>query len=208
MCVLIYCEDRAISDEEFKEAWTRNRDGFGYAFRKNDSLYFKKGMMDKDKALEEYNKVKHILPHIVHFRLGSPVVPELTHPFLVTENSELIIEGTTQEPLLFHNGVVSGWDKWLMPIFLKLRYIPEGNWSDTRLVAIICKLLGKEALKYIEGKFIMMTTKEIFISGKFENKEDGLIASNTSYKPSKFYSNYSYSNISNTNRSEQNEFFL
>lgn len=211
MCVLILCKDRALTKDEFGEAWSRNKDGFGYAYHINNKIAFKKGMMVLADAYEEYTKIQHILPHIAHFRLGSPVCPELSHPFLCTEDSELLLEGETTEPLIFHNGIVSGWDKWMMNVFLTLKRIPQGQWSDTRLVAIICKLLGFDALKYIEGKYLVITHNDILISGKFEDEENGLIASNTSYKKTVYHCHRSnvVNNIhDHSPRSQQDEFFL
>lgn len=219
MCVLILCKGRALTKDEFEEAWVRNKDGFGYAYHTDDKkIAFKKGMMERDDAYKEYNKISHILPHIAHFRLGSPVVPELTHPFLCTEDSELVLEGVTETPLLFHNGVVGGWEKWLMNVFITIKRIPEGKWSDTRLIAIICKLLGFDALKFIDGKYLAITVDDILMSGTFEDEKDGLVASNTSYIKSKYSGNsYTYNRNSQTNvqnvhdacaRSQQDEFFL
>jgi hypothetical protein len=219
MCVLILCKDRALDKDEFDEAWSKNKDGFGYAYHtKEKKIAFKKGLMDRDAAYIEYSLISNNLPHIAHFRLGSPVVPELTHPFLCTEDSELLLEGVTETPLIFHNGVVSGWDKWLMNVFLSLKRIPEGQWSDTRLIAIICKLLGFDALKFIEGKYLVITPEDILMSGKFEDEKDGLVASNTSYIKSKWTGNsYTYNSNAHTNiqnihngcaRSQQDEFFL
>jgi len=220
MCVLILCNERALNKDEFEEAWSKNKDGFGYAYHApaenatGKVIVFKKGMMEKEDAYKEYSKISNILPHIAHFRLGSPVTPELTHPFICSEDSELDLEGITETPLIFHNGVVSGWDKWLMNVFLALKRIPPGPWSDTRLIAIICKLLGVDALKFIEGKYLVITTDDILMSGKFEDEKDGLIASNTSYIKSKWIgSSYNYnSNAQNIHngcaRSQQDEFFL
>jgi hypothetical protein len=99
---------------------------------------------------------------------------------------------------------------------LTLKRIPKGQWSDTRLVAIICKLLGFDALKFIEGKYLVITADDILMSGKFEDEKDGIVASNTSYIRSKWIGNqYNYSsqgtiqNIHNgCARSQQDEFFL
>jgi hypothetical protein len=215
MCVLILCNERALTKDEFEEAWSKNKDGFGYAYHTQDKkIVFKKGMMEENIAYKEYSKISNNIPHIAHFRLGSPVTPELTHPFLCTEDSELDLEGITETPLIFHNGAVSGWDKWLMNVFLALKRIPQGPWSDTRLIAIICKLLGFDALKFIEGKYLVITTDDILMSGKFEDEKDGLVASNTSYIKSKWVGN-SYNYQGNTQgvhngcaRSQQDEFFL
>ena len=207
MCVLILCKERSLTEEEFTEAWSRNKDGFGYAYNKDNRIYFKKGMMDKDEAYEEYKKVK-VLPHIAHFRLGSPVCPELTHPFIVNEESDLILEGETDYPVIFHNGVVSGWEKWMLNVFLAIKKIPLGEWSDTRLVAIICHLLGIEALQYIEGKYLVLTKDDIIMSGKFEDEKDGLIASNTTYIKSKYTYSSQNTCYSGMPRCQQDEFFL
>lgn len=205
MCCLLLCKSRALNKDEFEEAWSRNKDGFGYAYRKDKKVVFKKGMMDKNIAFEEYNKINNIFPHVAHFRLGNPVCEELTHPFLCTEDSELILEGETDEPVLFHNGVVASWEKYLLTIFLKLGHIPEGDWSDTRVVAIICKILGTDALKYIDGKFISFSPTKTIISGKFEDEKNGIVASNTSYVKSTWVYG---GNNKQTDRSSIDEFLL
>jgi len=62
MCVLILCKDRALEKEEFDEAWSKNKDGFGYAYHIEDGkISFKKGMMEREDAYKEYCKINNNL---------------------------------------------------------------------------------------------------------------------------------------------------
>lgn len=195
MCIIAICKEKTLPKDEFMESFRCNKDGFGFAWRENGRVEYVKGIMKADEAWETYklfNKtVKDVFPHILHFRIGSPVTQELTHPFIITEDSKLFLNSQDArkeigfESVMFHNGVVTGWKDYLVPLFLKLGYIPDGKWSDTRLVAMLVKELGNEILSFMSGKFVIMTPDKIMLN-ESDWEEDpalkGILFSNKSYK--------------------------
>lgn len=167
----------------FEESFTCNRDGFGFAWREDGKVKFKKGYMKIHEAWAAYSEFckKPSFPHVVHFRLGSPVCQELTHPFIISESSELVLKGEADN-VMFHNGIVSGWKDRMWEMFFKLGYIPDGKISDTRIIAMMYHLFGENIFELIDGKFVAFGATKIKLYGKFE-EEDGIWYSNNSYKP-------------------------
>lgn len=185
MCVIAICNSKRIKKAEFFESFRCNSDGCGMAWSTKNNNKYVKGIMKVEEAWEQYNQLipeKHF-PHIVHFRIGAPVIPELTHPFIISEESELLLNYEGKNTLLFHNGVISNWKQYLLPTFMSIRNIPEGAWSDTRMVAIILNMIGEKALGYIDGKFVTFNNNDISITGTWEKEDDGITWSNVSYKP-------------------------
>jgi hypothetical protein len=190
MCVIAICKSKRIPKAEFFEAFRCNDDGVGMSWFNGDKTCYSKGYMKDEEAWKAYNKLipEETFPHVVHFRIGSPVKPELTHPFIVSEESK--IEKTneiheTKSNLLFHNGVVSDWKNYAVSYFTKIGKIPNGseNWMDTRVIACMVNEIGEDILNFISGKWALVdsTKQTIFWYGDFEKEEKGIVWSNRSY---------------------------
>lgn len=196
MCLLAVCNTEKIPKENFLEAAKRNSDGIGFAWFKDNKVYFNKGWMIDEQAYEYYDTID-IFPHVVHFRLGSPTSNLLTHPFIVSKDSPLILEGAV-EKVLFHNGILSYWRDAIIPTMLATKKVLEGEIIDTRLAAVWVSMLGNEILNCCSGKFAVMYGKDKSIEFFGEFKEDkGVMYSNESYKVSKvtYYQQRSQSNV-------------
>lgn len=182
MCLLTVCNSQKIPTENFYEAAKKNSDGIGFAWFKENKVYFKKGFMKVEDAWEYYKDV-NIFPHIVHFRLGNPTKPELTHPFIISNNSLLMLEGTVDK-VLFHNGIITAWKDNIITTMLITKKVLIGDIIDTRLAAVWVNILGDEILKVISGKFVTLTGKDniINIVGDFKD-DNGILYSNETYKP-------------------------
>jgi len=212
MCLLAVCETNTIPEENFREAFKKNSDGFGFAFRNKDNVSYIKGMMTPDEAWKVYKEFanKPIFPHVIHFRLGKPTLDLLTHPFEVTENSELNTSNTVKHDLLFHNGVISCWKDRMWEMFSLIGKIPEGQIMDTRVAAILLKIYGKRIFEFIDGKFVIFGPKELDVIGSFETV-NGIRYSNDSYKVFKYVgtrNTWSYRNSFNWERDEIDEFIV
>ena len=188
MCLLAICDTKSMPKDYFEEAFESNKDGFGFAFREKGKITYKKGFMKIDEAWEAYSLFLEnvVFPHVVHFRLGTPVCEELTHPFEITSLSELSLENTVDSEVLFHNGIVTGWRDRLWDWFAQEQYIPDGKISDTRVVAGLMSKYGDRIFEFITGKFVVFGDKRLETFGEFTNHE-GIRYSNDSYKPKTYY---------------------
>ena len=196
MCILAYAETRKLSKIEFDNCWKTNDDGAGFSWRKDGVNHYVKGFMSKEEAWEAYQKIE-VLPHVAHFRLTSTgtKTSDLTHPFVISQDSPVSTAWEGTESLLFHNGTVSDWERFGMSHFLSIGYIPEGEMSDTRVAAMIVAKLGQKALKFMSGKFILWDKDIATLFGKF-TEEKGVFFSNSSYESYSWSSNNSWDNKS------------
>lgn len=176
MCVIAVCKKRKMTLKEIEASNTRNDDGIGVAWSDGQFCYYKKGM-----EVEEFKKWYSnftFKPHVVHFRLTSvgEVCPELTHPFVVSAESEIRLDGRVKVPVLFHNGTFSEWSEWLMKLYLKAgRSIPSGPWSDSRVIAVMLYHLGEEVLELLSGRYaIVYPSGEIKSFGPYVTVEDDM----------------------------------
>jgi hypothetical protein len=96
--------------------------------------------MGEEEAWGVYAQLPEGVPHVLHFRLATHggVRPELTHPFVVSEESPLIERGVVAKPMLAHNGVWSLYTKQK-----ELRGL-AGPVSDSRVLAAWLGRLAKE----------------------------------------------------------------
>lgn len=186
MCLIAVCRKRGITEEEAKNAFEKNDDGVGIAWYSNKKTHYVKGIMDFDAFKEIYfnTGIKDIANHVVHFRKASMAgdIPALTHPFIISETSDISLKYSGNNDLLFHNGTMTGWrDKMFNFYITRKNRIPEGNFSDTRFIAILTHFLGRGVLHLIDDKFVVMSGNRVYIIGKF-TEEDGVLFSNSSYK--------------------------
>jgi len=186
MCIIAICNDRPLTRKECKRCWNSNPDGAGVAWIDKKVVRWKKGFMtlgDLEKWYFELTPPP--LPHIVHFRSATAgdIIPELTHPF-VMDVVKSTTKGKTKKGVLFHNGVIAGWEIKLDLIghwcIKNNRKFPGGQWSDSRAVAALCGILGTDYLRVQGGKWVMVIPKGIFTFGDFI-KKDGVLFSNTGY---------------------------
>jgi hypothetical protein len=197
MCVIALCNTRRINKPEFFEAFRCNKDGAGMAWREEDKMRYVKGIMKDKDAWACYNDLikENNFPHVVHFRVGSPVIPELTHPFIISKDSELFLNYEGNQSLLFHNGIVSNWKSLLLPIFIVNKIIPEGEFSDTRMVAILINDLGEKVLEFVDGKYAIFDQEKLKYFGSWEEESEGIVWSNKSYKLTSHNNHYNQGNM-------------
>jgi hypothetical protein len=131
-----------------------------------DTQAYLKGIMNFEQ-LEDWYEGFHILPHIVHFRIASSgaIVPHMTHPYICQENSPLHLEWAGKESILFHNGVISGWEN-LAIIFKIGPPILTTYWNDSRVMSCLLSKVGSHS---------------ILAYGYFD-EVDGVLFSNDSHK--------------------------
>jgi len=106
MCLIIQhtptVEGQALSDDEVRDIYSRNRDGFGFMWVENAQLHTRKGVpANVDEAIGWYrDAASRPGVVVVHWRMAThgAVRHELAHPFLLSSTAALV-----------HNGVLSSW---------------------------------------------------------------------------------------------------
>ena len=141
MCVIaVSPTGEKVDKATFGRMWRSNNDGFGMMYRSRNGAAIVKGLLDEQEAWEAYDGLPEGVPHVLHFRLATHggVSPELTHPFLVHEESPLVQAGVVCEPVLAHNGV------WSLHASKEREVRLSGPVSDTRVLAAWLGKLAKE----------------------------------------------------------------
>jgi len=191
MCQIAICNNRKITRNEIERFWNANSDGAGVVWKYGSRVLFKKGIMNKNDLIKFLEKINP--PYIVHFRLASigERKPELTHPFLCSEENPLSGELKKGQLLLFHNGHDSKAVEMLMIAkFVKGEEFNYKHISDTRAIAILISKLGPNILEHFSGKFVVVNwVFNIKTYGRFiEN--DGILLSNGI--STEYFYNYDY----------------
>lgn len=155
MCVIAVVEDndKRPTEAEITAMWKQNPQGGGVAWREGGKVHWRKGLMTLE-AMQDFLR-RVTTPYIAHFRVsscGDGGIPSLTHPFLVHPESPLLLEGSTEGQLLFHNGHWSNWTwdckSWITAAAGRIK-IPQGKWSDSRALAFWVHHYG---VGILEGK--------------------------------------------------------
>lgn len=161
MCVIMVCDTSRPTEEMVEQAFQTNGHGAGIAWRETDEhgpyLRWFKGIDDVEVIKRLILEAP--LPFVAHFRIASigPHVKALTHPFPVSEDVSLSLQGTTRGSLLFHNGTWSGWKSVLLDCSIRgLWHIPAGIWSDSRAMAKMAHHLGIGYLDFFENEKIIV----------------------------------------------------
>lgn len=173
MCVIMIVEKNRVPAETVRAAFEKNGDGGGAAWRvkKSGEVHWKKGC-DLSEMVEMARELP--LPHILHFRIASigPKIPQLTHPFPISDTSTTALAGRTKGQVLFHNGTWNDWHKISLETAVKFgKRIPSGKWSDTRAMAWCVNSYGPGFVEFLNEKAV--------IFGPSDSESDMDIFSNT-----------------------------
>lgn len=171
MCVILVARKDRPSPEVVKACYETNADGAGIAFRdpeKPDQLvHWVKGITDLDHVQELVEKAP--LPFIVHFRIQTVGGHSkgLTHPFVMTEDSPLDLQGQTTAPLVFHNGTWGAWRSTMFDTVAKAGLkIPTGKWSDSRAMAWLAAFYGLGLFDLINEKVAVISPRHLLVFGE------------------------------------------
>jgi len=186
VCIIAYCKTRKLDNNELINCWYSNSHGAGIAWQDKGYVYFKKGFMKMNEFKTFYDKFD-IIPHAIHFRTQTSggICKELTHPFILDFKNP--IEGRTKQGVLFHNGVITNWrDKLDLIAYYCIRKnkkFPVGKMSDSRVMAILTKILGMGYLESIAAydRFLIMRPTVITMLGDWI-EESGIYFSNLDYE--------------------------
>lgn len=192
MCVIAVCgEGKKLTKEIFDKCYDHNDHGAGFAWIANGKIHFAKGFMEQKLAWKVYERLCEY-PHVAHFRLASAgkKCPELTHPFIVSPDSPIKLNGQGDFSVLFHNGTVSDWKSINWLISVKRGSSPKGEVSDSRVMAMAVAMCGDDNLSLDSGKFVIASPDGFkrfgtTSAGKDDWDEDGgIFFSNSFYKTS------------------------
>lgn len=193
MCVIAICTTVRPSEEQVQLMWTANAFGGGAAWRTKREgvphVAFKKGLILEE--MQEFAK-ELPLPYILHFRIPSvgKDCDALTHPFVVQDDSPLVMEGETSGGVLFHNGTWNGWRTELKFACLTKGFsLPTGEYSDSRAMAILAAHMGPGILELIDEKVVLFGPEDILTFHDVGwTTSEGITYSNMGWKRSTSFS--------------------
>jgi hypothetical protein len=171
MCIIYTCESARPSDEMLRYAATQEPDYAGVAWAEKGMVRWKKGL-EIDEVLD-WLKTNPPFPYFIHFRAASVggKTKELSQPFPISPNVSTALEGQAKM-VLAHNGTVGGWKSDLKDIVYGAKIkLPDGQWSDTRVLALAAQHFGVPFLPTLVDKdrIVVLTSKgKLFhISGEW-----------------------------------------
>ena len=206
MCVIFACSKTRPTPEQVAAGYAANPRGAGIAWREEldgeTVVMWKKGM-----NLEEAQKmVANVpLPFVIHFRIPSvgPDKPQYNHPFPISPNAELDLEGVTTGNVLFHNGT---WHSWRHDA-RKLAHdygvqIPLHDWSDSRAMAFAAYCAGLGELSFIDERVVVFgpDLMEVFSPKSWSRVAEGFWASNNGWS---YAQKTSYTGSNNAQKSAE-----
>lgn len=168
-----------MTPEMVSRAYHQNDHGGGVAWREKGYVKWKKGL--DEKGMQEM--VKDLpLPFITHFRIAScgGKSPQLCHPFPISADVDLALEGQTKGFVLFHNGHWNEWKHFTKETALrKGTKIPMGSWSDSRAMAWAANHYGLGILEMIDEKCVAFGPGELeLVRGTGWDDVEGVWCSN------------------------------
>lgn len=194
MCIICISKagKRQPTKQELTTMWYRNPDGAGYMTARDGKVEIHKGFMSfkefyRNVKAEQFTRDDVV---IYHFRIATQagITPWMTHPFPYTKSLEACTALDVDCQLgIAHNGII------------KLTSDGDKEYSDTakfiteylsRVIRKNSDLRDRTTLKIIEllaeGRWALLDKSGYVATiGKWE-EEDGLMYSNTSYKPYTF----------------------
>lgn len=184
MCVIAICSTSRPTETHVEKMFGSNPEGAGVAWREAidgvPHVRWKKGL-DLEQAQKLIAEVP--IPFIAHFRIASVGGPsrQLCHPFPVREGAELLMEGQSTTPVLFHNGTWGAWKHQMFESTIKgNKKVPIGKWSDSRAMAWLAHHHGLGILEFLDEKIAIIGPHERDIQafGLGWTVEDNIYVSN------------------------------
>ena len=203
MCVIIFIPmGKKISEDELKKAWKRNSDGGGYCYQHNNSVIFKRGIMEFEEYKKQVMELMGKYNLLLHMRITtSKIVNRVQcHPYRIDNVKQL--EGRTKSPVVCMNGTIHG-QTLKKDCNDTMSYIMD--YYDT------FKILNQDIIDLIqdstESRWACMTGDNVLLSSDFINV-DGIWYSNRKhmytyvYKPVNDYKT-NYKSINKNKKSKK-----
>lgn len=175
MCVIAFSPEGKIPSTDLMTRCAQyNPYGAGVMWIEDNTVCYQKGIL----ATEELLQVLQILKgatFAIHWRFtaGTSRMPELTHPFPVSQAASLQLQGKTAKALMY-SGVYPGWQKLLTHAEQEHNVIrPAGNWTVTRAIAWLTALYGDAWINlHTPGKVLLFTAHQASMYGVFRNEKE------------------------------------
>ena len=169
MCVIMEFTDTYPTKEILDSASTTNRDGGGMAWIDDAKgvVRWEKGMhVNTEFILDTMEKEIIHLPIVIHFRIAThgAVDSPLCQPFALSEgNDDLSSSGSDVNGVLFHNGVWADYSDYALKVAMNRpdAKIPNGDLSDSRVMAWLVRYLGVNYLSMIDEKILVLSPQGI-----------------------------------------------
>lgn len=197
MCIIMYAPiNKTIKEEKIRNAFENNPDGAGVMwYDPKGNVHYRKGFTEADKLVSFFKGLGVSTPRAIHCRIATSgaVSTKTCHPFPIVEKIEDMgyEKGDPELGAMMHNGIFSA-------------YTPKegmkADYSDTMNFDrwVIYPLVSKGCIDNpgVINLLSDMTSRVLlflpdFIVGRFgnwvEDKEDGFIASNDTYKYVKYH---------------------
>lgn len=173
MCVIAVVEnvDERPTDDQVNQMYEANKHGggVGWVDKTLNTVMWRKGL-----SLEDMRKLNRELPlpYILHFRVpshGTMTGPFGCHPFPISEDARIDLEGDNEAGVLFHNGMWTSWKHEIKDLATRGHHrVPTGGWTDSRALAWVAHHLGIGYLDFIDEKVAVLLTDNIFLFGRWE----------------------------------------
>ena len=192
MCVICISEKgvRQPDKKTMQQMWNKNPHGAGYMYWRDGVVYVKKGFMTFDafyKAVEKEDFTSSD-PVVYHFRISTQggVNPQMTQPFFFTKELERTKVLTAKTRLgICHNGIIPV-TSYSDPVYSDTAHFVAEYLPDIlHCVKDVYKPEKQEKIKdLICSKMAFLDCKgRVTTIGHFITEADGLIFSNSMFKP-------------------------
>ena len=196
MCIIVSKEKgkQLPTKATLKECFERNSDGAGIMYVEKGSVVIEKGLMTFE---DFYRKLKDLKKHfgtdltekalVMHFRIGTSGKNDkaTTHPFPITsDKNQLRATKTRTNVGMVHNGIISDYVKlnelsdtqnYIVDFVSVLKELDKEFYKNKRVLQML-KDTCKSKLCFLDNK------ENIYYVGDFI-KDNGIMYSNSSYKP-------------------------
>lgn len=174
MCVIAIKRKKThINYDTVVDMFDTNPDGAGFAIVEHNKITISKGY---NKIAPFWDAIKNYQDEylVLHFRIATHglITPAMCHPFIITKDiaDTCITEAETTEPVLFHNGTISG--------FGNKQISDTAEYANTVLPYIPDIKTKLRLLDHTDAKFVLIENNQVHRVGQFY-KYKGLTVSNT-----------------------------
>lgn len=202
MCIIV-AKKRGVllpTRRTLRECFERNKDGAGIMYVKNDKVIIEKGLMTFQDFYKKLKEIKRMFGGdltnkaiVMHFRIGTHGENDkaTTHPFPISSNFEDLRATYFETDLgMVHNGVMSSYNydrilsdtqTFIRDYVSVFKELNDKFYLNDKVMEIIA---DKAGISY--NKLCFLDNKEnIYYYGN-KVEENGVIYSNTTYKPYEF----------------------